>query len=794
MKVEASSEALDATLRDFNSGKKVFGRYTLERVLGRGGMGIVWLARDNELERDVALKFLPELVVLDRAMLLDLKHETKRSLELTHKNIVRIYDFINDETSACISMEYIDGDTLSNLRADRVRKVFETRELSEWTKQLCDVLDYAHNHVRVVHRDLKPSNLMVNQRGDLKVTDFGIARSLSDSVSMLTMGTRGASGTLVYMSPQQLDGETGSPLDDIYSVGATFYELLTSKPPFYSGNVDRQIHERIPPPMNHRREELEVEGEPIDEVWENLVAACLQKDPARRPQSAIEIMSRLTVRSPHKAASRPKRVRRNRFQHIGLVMQAGSKAAIGGAAVGATAAKKASRAAGLIISEAAQALRRSAATGLGAGKKLLWGAADILFTVSKEILLAITITLIPAALVATCIWYFAIRSPPKKIAKEPLAQAQPILAPSAQTQPIQPQAARIQAIEPQVPQAGSNQSAQPQSLVTKPASVPEIHRRVGLQWLWKGIPGLTPFPPTGGGSSGVSADGVIGTLSNSEVAVGQTVSLKFRIAGSKSAEIPERIDVDGLEIHRTGSQTSFEMHNKTTNSSVTYNYTVLPLKPGTFRIPSQVIRVGETSLVTPELMLHVIEAPAEVTGILKGSPASVSPAPFSNIELWSAFPRSTTDRHPAAPYGVFNAALFSGTWISPDTPPSSWTAVLTIDGETATMKMQLVRKLKPTETHWNNIPSPYDTSRTLSYQWRTQAASVRFTATTISIDWNEWKLTWQPSGIPYKTLKKNSRPPESGKFNVAYPPSRHWGFTLSGSSLVSGKWIFHRER
>ena len=108
--------------------------------------------------------------------------------------------------------------------------------------------------------------------------------------------------------------------------------------------------------------------------------------------------------------------------------------------------------------------------------------------------------------------------------------------------------------------------------------------------------------------------------------------------------------------------------------------------------------------------------------------------------------------------------------------------------------MQLVRKLKPTETHWNNIPSPYDTSRTLSYQWRTQAASVRFTATTISIDWNEWKLTWQPSGIPYKTLKKNSRPPESGKFNVAYPPSRHWGFTLSGSSLVSGKWTFHRER
>src|SRR5438105_1090664 len=170
--MEASSEALDATLRHFAGGQKLFGRYTLTHVLGRGGMGIVWLARDDELERNVALKFLPELVVLDRAMLSDLKHETKRSLELTHKNIVRIYDFINDKTSACISMEYIDGDTLSNLRADRPRKVFDPGELCDWTKQLCDALNYAHNDVRVVHRDLKPSNLLVNRRAAPKVAYF----------------------------------------------------------------------------------------------------------------------------------------------------------------------------------------------------------------------------------------------------------------------------------------------------------------------------------------------------------------------------------------------------------------------------------------------------------------------------------------------------------------------------------------------------------------------------------------------------------------------------------------------
>src|SRR5438270_8253794 len=285
----------DQTIRGFAAGQKLFNRYTLIKTVGRGGMGVVWLARDDELERDVALKFLPELIIHDRAVLGDLKRETRRSLELTHKNIVRIYDFVHDEVSGCISMEYVDGDTLSNLRADKPHKVFETADLKDWVSELCDALDYAHNHARIVHRDLKPSNLMVNQRGDLKVADFGIARSLSDSVSMATMG-RHTSGTLVYMSPQQLDGGRGTSLDDIYSFGATMYELLTSKPPFYSGNIDRQIHERVPPLMSYRREELDVVGgEPIDQVWEEVVAACLQKDPALRPQSALEIIGLLTT-------------------------------------------------------------------------------------------------------------------------------------------------------------------------------------------------------------------------------------------------------------------------------------------------------------------------------------------------------------------------------------------------------------------------------------------------------------------------------------------------------------------
>ena len=305
MSDEASDNGLDVTLHEYASGQKLFKRYRLIKTLGRGGMGIVWLARDEELERDVALKFLPDLVIHDRAVLNDLKRETRRSLELTHKNIVRIYDFVHDDISGCISMEYIDGDTLSNLRADKPCKIFEPDELRDWVSQLCDALDYAHNHARIVHRDLKPTNLLVNQRGDLKVSDFGIARSLSDSVSKLTMH-RSKSGTLVYMSPQQLDGERGDHLDDIYSFGATFYELLTSKPPFYSGNVDRQIREKVPPPMTQRRKELEIKGEPIDPAWEETVAACLTKDPVRRPQSVTEIASQLEVPSPKtRHAQRP---------------------------------------------------------------------------------------------------------------------------------------------------------------------------------------------------------------------------------------------------------------------------------------------------------------------------------------------------------------------------------------------------------------------------------------------------------------------------------------------------------
>jgi hypothetical protein len=297
---------LDVTMRGFTPGQEVFKRYKLKEVVGRGGMGVVWLAQDEKLGREVALKFLPDIVIHDRMAMEDLKSETNRSLNLTHPNIVRVHDFVEDEARqlACIAMEYVDGDNLSNLRALREHRCFELEELRETVRQLCDALGYAHERAKIVHRDLKPANLMVNSAGELKVTDFGIARSLVDSVSRVSMAAGGTSGTLVYMSPQQALGKAATVQDDIYALGATLYDLLTGRPPFYTGNIYEQVKGVIPTGVNERREEFGVPGGPVPPEWEETIAACLAKDPAERPQSVWEVAERLGL---HTSALRVQR-------------------------------------------------------------------------------------------------------------------------------------------------------------------------------------------------------------------------------------------------------------------------------------------------------------------------------------------------------------------------------------------------------------------------------------------------------------------------------------------------------
>jgi serine/threonine protein kinase len=224
-------------------------------------------------------------------------------------------------------MEYVDADTLRNRRTDRPLGFFHPGEIADWMRQLCEALDYAHWQAAIVHRDLKPANLMINRKSQLKVSDFGISCSLAESLTEHTKGNA-VSGTLLYMSPQQLNGETGSPLDDIYSVGATIYELCTSRTPFYSGDVAGQISTKIAPSMTARRESLGLPIGEIPENWERTIAACLSKDPGLRPQSAgaiaiglglIEAASLPSSRLPglRPVTRRRPRVRRPRTRRVG---------------------------------------------------------------------------------------------------------------------------------------------------------------------------------------------------------------------------------------------------------------------------------------------------------------------------------------------------------------------------------------------------------------------------------------------------------------------------------------------
>ena len=289
----------------YQPGQKVFGRYTLIRLLGQGGMGVVWLAWDETLELEVALKFLSGAVARDAEAVRDLKRETRRALRLTHPRIVRIYDFVEDAHGAGIAMEYVPGRSLAALKLEQPTGCFEVAALAGWVAQLCDALAYAHAEAQIVHRDLKPANLMLDAKGALKVADFGISATLAETSTRASRQV-GNSGTPLYMSPQQMLGERPAATDDIYALGATLYELLTGKPPFYAGNIFVQLQQKVPPSLATRRAELGVAGAaPIPAEWETTIAACLAKEAGDRPASAQAVRDRLAAPGGGRALSEP---------------------------------------------------------------------------------------------------------------------------------------------------------------------------------------------------------------------------------------------------------------------------------------------------------------------------------------------------------------------------------------------------------------------------------------------------------------------------------------------------------
>jgi len=305
-----------------SAGHKVgAGRYSLVRILGRGGMGIVWLAKDERLGCEVALKFLPPQIRYDASALDDLRRETARSHKLSHPNIVRVHDLYEvPGEDAFISMEYVDGRNLADLRVEQPARVFSWAFLKPVVEQLCAALEYAHSQ-RIIHRDLKPANLMLDSKRRFKLADFGIARTVSDTMSRISMNQ--TSGTLLYMSPQQMEGGIPHPTDDIYGIGAILYELLTGKPPFYTGDIMHQVRSVAPRPMRERLEELEVTNE-VPCGIEQVIMACLAKNVSERPQTACEV-ARLLAGDKLKLLDTQARLDRSNTSHVEIGKQRSRK-------------------------------------------------------------------------------------------------------------------------------------------------------------------------------------------------------------------------------------------------------------------------------------------------------------------------------------------------------------------------------------------------------------------------------------------------------------------------------------
>lgn len=299
-------------------------------IIGRGGSGVIHIVRDEIMDRVVALKLPNESILDEPQVRSEVLNEASQALELTHPNIVRIFDFHDQDGRWGISMQFVRGKSLDKWREKLAPyqmsggAFYDVEQVAPWVQQLCDALSYAHEEVGIVHCDIKPPNLLLERwfdtrmrmtREKLLLTDFGITQKLRDFTTR-TQRHRGrssggsggsgseeggAAGTLAYMSPQQLAGKDGAVSDDIYAVGMTIYELLTGRPAFYQGDakiIQHQIESVVPPPMMERRKERGVKSaQPISDLWEQVTAQCLHKDPEKRPASIRELARLLGLSS-----------------------------------------------------------------------------------------------------------------------------------------------------------------------------------------------------------------------------------------------------------------------------------------------------------------------------------------------------------------------------------------------------------------------------------------------------------------------------------------------------------------
>jgi tetratricopeptide (TPR) repeat protein len=255
-------------------------RYVLEQELGRGGMGIVYRARDVRLGRTVAIKILhPRQHTPDA--LRRFEREARAAAALSHPGIVHIYDFGQGFGSSFLVMEYVPGPTLHQLIKDE--PAFIRANLLALMLQAAEAVGYAHSH-HVIHRDLKPANFILAERKQLKILDFGIARRLDE----LDLGQSGVTGTPYYMAPEQILNEQPDERSDVYSLGVTFFQMATGTLPFPSGNVIKAHLEQPPPDPQALNPSLEL-------ALAHLILRCLEKDPAKRPKDGNALAAALRV-------------------------------------------------------------------------------------------------------------------------------------------------------------------------------------------------------------------------------------------------------------------------------------------------------------------------------------------------------------------------------------------------------------------------------------------------------------------------------------------------------------------
>lgn len=262
-----------------SKGQKINNRYEIIKTIGEGGMANVYLAQDTILNRQVAIKVLRGDLENDEKFIRRFQREAKSVSDLSHPNIVEVYDVGEEDNQHYIVMEYIDGKTLKQLI--QKRGALTVAEVIDIMLQVTDGLNQAHE-AYIIHRDIKPQNIMILDNGMIKITDFGIAMSMN--ATQLTQ-TNSVMGSVHYLPPEQASGKTATTKSDIYSAGILMYELLTGSVPFKGDNAVeialKQMKERIP--------SIRKQNPLIPQSIENIVLKATAKNPKNRYDTIKEM-------------------------------------------------------------------------------------------------------------------------------------------------------------------------------------------------------------------------------------------------------------------------------------------------------------------------------------------------------------------------------------------------------------------------------------------------------------------------------------------------------------------------